>query len=214
MVIKSSVDVVFKEPESIQKIEEIIFSSNALSENEYIEITGNINIQQLEYFLKEKAWYLRVEHISPYINLKMYKLELEGRRYYIYYNYTKDNIIVLRKDYYSEINDRDFYDVQKYFNIIKDKIRKVLAIPYREETCTHVLGDWGLFINCYIDKINVKGTLQWKEGNVNVIDIELPFYYRDYGEGLLRGALIFIHITDILDFFEKLIKKYFNKKEI
>jgi len=215
MVIKSVADLIFKEPDYVKKIKEIIFSPEKLGENEYIEIMGNLKVQQLEYFLKDDAWYVKLEHISPYVNLKMYKLELEGRRYYIYYNYTKDNIIVLRKDYFSKVDERDFYDIPKYINIIKDEVRRLLLIPYREEPCTHILGDWGLFINCFIDKANVKlSTLTWKEGNVNVVDIELPFYDRDYGEGQLRSALIFIHITDILDFFEKLIKKHYNKKEI
>jgi len=215
MVIKSSVDVVFHEPDYIRKISDVIFSPDTLGENEFVEIMGNLKFQQLEYFLKQKAWYINISGISMYTNIPLSKIELEGRRYYLYYNKSKENIIIIRRDYYNDVDEKEPAKLPKVIDEIKDIIRVKLGIPLRDRPYHSFPGDWGLFINYGIDVVNVDpAKLQWNESKAIIRDIELPYYYKLYENGNIRGALAFIHLSDLLDFFEKLIKKYFKKKEI
>ena len=212
MVIKSLSDIVLREPEYIRKIKEIVFS-DVLKENEYTEIMGDLKWGQLEYFLKEEEWAVEIHRfyiLSELLNVA--KLVVPGRRFYIFYNQTKNNIIIIRKDFFSTTDERDVTKIIDKVLSIHGWIRQKMGISPRDNECTRFTSDWGLFIYCYVDYPYQLSNIKWEEDKVEVEGFELQFFYKVDKEK--ERGIAFIHETDLLDLIEKLIKKYFKKKEI
>ena len=212
MVIKSLADIVLREPEYIRKIKEIVFS-DVLKENEFIEIMGDLKWGQLEYFIKEEEWAVEIHKyyiLSELLNVA--KLVVPGRRFYIFYNQTKNNIIIIRKDLVSTTDERDITKIIDRVLNVHVWIRQKMGIPLRDNECARFTSDWGLFIYCYVGYPYQLKDIPWKEDKINVEEFELQFFYKVDKEK--ERGIAFIHETDLLDLIEKLIKKYFKKKEI
>jgi len=223
-------DIVFKEPQYIRDIKAVIFSPNRLKEGEYIKIYvrggeeftdyeklsgyNDFSYQQLVYYLREEDPFIEINHIGVFGfgELNLFRIKTMGRQYYLFYNQCEKHIKIIRRDFYSKVEEKE---PQNWPDLIKEIIERVqtrLGIPERDHPYPWDARDWGLFMDFGLKRFNINpATLPWQIDTVTIRDISIPFYYKLVERGYTRGAIAFILLCDLIQFYDLLITKYYKE---